>query len=76
MNTADIADLYADISAVIAALTEALKSKGLLTDQEIATAAGQVLAELTATPARPLEEGRDDGNPHPYLMLRILANSQ
>lgn len=68
MNSTDMADLYADLSAVLAALTNALQAKGLLTNQDITNAARLVLQDV-AQPRRTLGQG----NPHPYLMLRELA---
>jgi hypothetical protein len=60
MNTRDMADLYADLSATVAALTSALRAKGLLTQAEIQQSAQARLDGL-------------NGEPHPYLILRELA---
>ena len=60
MNTAqDIADLYADVTASIAALAEALQAKGLLNADDIRQAASSHLSALEIE--------------HPYLILRMLA---
>ena len=57
----EIADLYADTSAVITALIDALQAKGLLSESDVATQAAQRLKALEET------------EPHTYLMLRTLA---
>lgn len=63
----DIQDLYADISATLLALCNALDSKGLISKEELSEAFQERL--LAIQPGG----SPDETSPHPFLMLRQLA---
>ena len=66
-TTKDFADLYADLSGCLLALTNALENAGILSKERMAEAAQQrLLAILLACQA-------DDVAPPPLHLLRLMA---
>ena len=62
-NVEDISDLYADISACLLAISNALEKRGALTKKELTEAAQERLLTLTV----------DFHQENPYHLLRALA---
>lgn len=63
----DLGDLYADMSACLLTISNALTTKGLLTKEEIAEAAQERLLAMQPS-GKP-----DEQSPSPYVLLKMLA---
>ena len=63
----DIRALYADFSACLLAITNALSAKGVLTKVELSESAQERLLAMQPSGAP------DEISPHPFYLLRQLA---